>query len=635
MPAPVSLQRVWRATVRPAPGPAAHPGRAAFEEQALKPGRLTAGWISAIVPTIGRTQSLTRLLESLAAQSRQPDEIIVADGSGTAEVEQLVAQPTWVASGLNVRRIAVQPPNAVRQRVAAIADAQGEYLLMLDDDVVLEPDCVAELMAALGSDPHVVGAVADYNTQSWPMPTRAWRFYMRYVLGMKPRSWEGRVVGPLLRFGYNPTPANTAPIEWLSTCNTLVRRSAYDAAGGFSDFFLHRCTMNEDVDLGLKMSRVGALVFCPRARLGHFHAPGGRVSPRDAAEDDLYNRYFVMRRTQGRSALSAFGSACLYFVIETISNLGGAALRRRSNGAGQRLTGRLRALGKIVARPGPGRAALKHYWSVVRDHPRPLRFLAAKALVATGACRLFTIEQRGYRLRFHPANLSSQLWIEPHGRDQALEFFRDYLKPGDRVVDVGANIGDTVLTAAVQVGPTGHVTGIEPHPRTFRFLQDNVALNGVHNVRLINSAVGAAPGTARFSDDRRDDMNRIGGGSLEVRVARLDDLVADWTTIALLKVDVEGYEKFVFEGAPELLKLARCVYFEVSSLHFPRFGYSTRDLLTLIEYSGFRLFRANDSRQLIPITTEYDTANFENLVALRDLDDFLRRTGWSLGASGS
>ena len=127
----------------------------------------------------------------------------------------------------------------------------------------------------------------------------------------------------------------------------------------------------------------------------------------------------------------------------------------------------------------------------------------------------------------------------------------------------------------------------------------------------------------------------LGGGSLEVPVARLDDLVPERTPIALLKVDVEGYEKFVFEGAPELLTQARCLYFEVSSLHFPQFGYSTRDLLTLVERAGFRLFRANDRRALLPITTRFDTADFENLVALRDVNDFMRRSGWSLGASGT
>lgn len=276
---------------------------------------------------------------------------------------------------------------------------------------------------------------------------------------------------------------------------------------------------------------------------------------------------------------------------------------------------------------------MKNYWTLVRNHPRPGRFLAARLLMATGACRLFTIEQQGFVVRFHPANLSSQLWIDPHGRDEALSFFRDYLKPGDRVIDVGANIGDTVLAASVQVGPSGHVVGIEPHPRTFRFLQENIALNGVRNVELINVAAGSAPGTALFSDDRRDDMNRIDGGSLQVPVKRLDDLIGSAGPVALLKVDVEGYEKRVFEGGVGVLKRTRCVHFEVSTLHFPRFGYTTRDLLTLLCDAGFSLFRLGAPRQFTPITVDFETEPFENLAALRDADEFARRTGWSQAPS--
>lgn len=272
---------------------------------------------------------------------------------------------------------------------------------------------------------------------------------------------------------------------------------------------------------------------------------------------------------------------------------------------------------------------MKNYWALVRGHARPVRFLAARLLMATGACRLFTIKQRGFTVWFHPANLSSQLWIDPHGRDEALSFFRDYLKPGDHVIDVGANIGDTVLAAAVQVGPSGHVIGIEPHPRTFKFLQQNVALNGACNVELINVSAGSAPGTARFSDDRRDDMNRVDGGRLQVPMKRLDDLVPHSEPVALLKVDVEGYEKFVFEGAPDVLKRTCCVHFEVSALHFAGFGYTTRDLLTLLRDAGFSLFRLSAPREFTPAATSFETEPIENLIALRDADAFARRTGWS------
>lgn len=280
-----------------------------------------------------------------------------------------------------------------------------------------------------------------------------------------------------------------------------------------------------------------------------------------------------------------------------------------------------------------GGAILKSkYLSIIRNHPRPIRFLAARILMASGMCRWFSIQQSGYRLRFHSSNLASQLWIDPHAREESLQFFRDYLKPGDRVVDVGANIGDTVLTASLMVGIDGNVIGIEAHPRTFGFLRDNLQLNHVRNVIAINSAVGAIAGTLRFSDDRRDDMNRVDGGNLQVPVERLDKLVPDDLPVNLLKVDVEGYEKFVFEGANRLLKKADCVYFEVSSIHFARFGYSTKDVLEMLVNAGFRLFRISSPASLSPITCEFDTVHFENLVALRSEVAFSSRTRWRIGA---
>ena len=307
--------------------------------------------ISVIVPTIGRPDSLRRMLDSLCRQTHAVHEVIVADGSSTCETSTVVSDTCWERAGLKVERVAVHPPNAVRQRQAAIGLAGGEYLLLLDDDVVLETDCAAQMVKLLGQDTATVAVFGDFNNQSWPMPTRAWRFYLRYMLRMPEGTWQGQVVGPLLRFGYNPRPLQPMPMEWLGTCNSMIRRLAYEKVGGFSDFFLHRCTMNEDVDLGIKLSRVGRIVFCPSARLGHFHAPGGRVAPMQVAEDDLYNRYLVMRRTQQRSARSAFGLVLVYFTVETGSNLGGCLRRRKGNGLWARTCGRLRAMVRILALP--------------------------------------------------------------------------------------------------------------------------------------------------------------------------------------------------------------------------------------------------------------------------------------------
>ena len=304
--------------------------------------------ISAIVPTIGRANSLRALLESLAEQTCKVDEVIVADASSDSATAELIAAPKWHDARLAVKRIAVHRPNAVRQRMAAIEIARGENLLMLDDDVVLEPDCVQHLMAVLEADPAVVAVSADFNNQTWPAPTRIWQLYLQHVLGIEAQAWQGRVVGPLLRFGYNPSPGGPTPIDWLGSGNSLVRRAAFTKAGGFSDFFLHRCTINEDVDLGLKLQKVGRIMFCPAARMAHHHATGGRVSNVVAAEDDLFNRFFILRRTLGYSLVRSFALVLLYFGVETASHFLGCVRRLNFEGFFAPLSGRIRAFGRIL-----------------------------------------------------------------------------------------------------------------------------------------------------------------------------------------------------------------------------------------------------------------------------------------------
>jgi GT2 family glycosyltransferase len=164
---------------------------------------------------------------------------------------------------------------------------------------------------------------------------------------LRDRQWHGRVVGPLLRFAYPPHPDATLPMEWFGTGNTLVRRSAYDAAGGFSSFFLHRSTMNEDVDLAIKVARHGRVVICPEARLSHHHHPSGRVSVFTASEDDLYNRYLILTKTLGRPKRVALRSILTFFVIESASNLAGACRRLRFGGLASRVGGRALALLRI------------------------------------------------------------------------------------------------------------------------------------------------------------------------------------------------------------------------------------------------------------------------------------------------
>jgi len=303
--------------------------------------------ISAIVPTIGRAESLATLLDALAAQTRRPDEVIVADGSDGDAIRTLTADGRWADRHLQVRYLRTTPPNAVRQRQAAIAQSSGSLLLLLDDDVVPEPRCVEAMLDCLVTN-NAVAVSADFSNQDWPPPTTLWRWYLRVMHGVTGSEWQGRVIGPLLRFGYHPVPSHAVAMEWIGSGNTLVRRDAYDRSGGFSNFFLHRSTVNEDVDLGVKLLRIGPLYLCGAAQMAHLHAPGGRPAVGVIAEDDLFNRFQILRHTIGRSRSSALAAVFTYFLIETASSVAATARAKGGAGAAARLSGRTRALLRIL-----------------------------------------------------------------------------------------------------------------------------------------------------------------------------------------------------------------------------------------------------------------------------------------------
>jgi FkbM family methyltransferase len=250
--------------------------------------------------------------------------------------------------------------------------------------------------------------------------------------------------------------------------------------------------------------------------------------------------------------------------------------------------------------------------------------------VKSGICRAMKISQKGFQLRFYPSNVSEQLWVNPTWRDQELCFFRSYLKPADRVIDVGANIGDTALTAALCVGSRGRVWAIEPHPRTYGFLIGNIALNDASNIEATNAAAGSEAGDVPFGNGRRDDMNRVGVKGILVSARRLDDLVPYRGEIRLLKIDVEGYELAVLKGASKILSNTHCVYFEVSEDQYRNFGYTIKEVLDLLRGSGFSLFRPECRNVMRQIDCWYSPKGTENLIAVRDTTDLARRTGWAI-----
>lgn len=151
---------------------------------------------------------------------------------------------------------------------------------------------------------------------------------------------------------------------------------------------------------------------------------------------------------------------------------------------------------------------------------------------------------------------------------------RRFLGSGDVAVDAGANIGAHTVAMAGMVGPAGAVHAAEPLKRNFLILCANVCLNGLDNVFVHQAAFAAKPGTASLEAVDWSKPGNFGGVSLKGlsdakigRAAReekvacitLDSL--DLPACRLVKIDVEGMELDVLQGAAATIRRLKPVLY--------------------------------------------------------------------------
>ena len=196
--------------------------------------------------------------------------------------------------------------------------------------------------------------------------------------------------------------------------------------------------------------------------------------------------------------------------------------------------------------------------------------------------------------------------------------------PGD-IIDIGANVGIVSVLLARQF-PERTVHAIEPAPGTFAALGRNIALNNLDNVRAHQLAIADAPGTLSFNADpiQRATARIATAADTHVQTVlatTLDQFVADQaiTAMALLKIDVEGFETLVFGGAHETLarRLPRIIFMEVCPPLTRSAGYDPAEPARIVQAAGYDWFRLENSGVLVPVVpTQSNEVELENWVAL-------------------
>ncbi|WP_249779675.1 FkbM family methyltransferase [Bradyrhizobium sediminis] len=177
------------------------------------------------------------------------------------------------------------------------------------------------------------------------------------------------------------------------------------------------------------------------------------------------------------------------------------------------------------------------------------------------------VHYQGASFRFyHQASATERgALFNPDYNIEELDFLRAHTPAGGVFVDVGANVGTYAMVLARQVGATGKVIAIEPHPVTHARLRFNCAASGYTQVTLVAAAAGPSDGELMIETDG-DNLGAShivsgdpAGNAIRVPSLRLQRILADAGVdhVDALKIDVEGFEDRIltgfFEQAPPSL----------------------------------------------------------------------------------
>lgn len=210
----------------------------------------------------------------------------------------------------------------------------------------------------------------------------------------------------------------------------------------------------------------------------------------------------------------------------------------------------------------------------------------------------------GSRLRASCKSRSAQLqyynWLSDF---EEMSFTLHFLRSNDLFLDAGANVGVyTVMAAAVA---KCRVVAFEPAEESLKWLRKNVELNHLEQlVELHKSALGAEHGVVRFTQSL-DTVNRVQRATDqhavvdEVPLQRLDDVLGQRCP-ALLKIDVEGFELPVLQGAMRTLADSRlkAILIETNGLA-AQYGIDEARIHEIIQSFGFERYNYDAFTRLL------------------------------------
>lgn len=151
------------------------------------------------------------------------------------------------------------------------------------------------------------------------------------------------------------------------------------------------------------------------------------------------------------------------------------------------------------------------------------------------------------------SNAQKLLWLQGERYVEERYLLSQHVRPGMTLVDVGANIGFYALMLSSYLKGEGSIICLEPDPTNLIELRANVAGNHLEpSITILPVAAGSADGVISFEPGLN--AHAAENGSMQVEVRRLDSL--NLPQVNFMKIDVEGFEGSVLDGAQALIE--RC-----------------------------------------------------------------------------
>ncbi|NQE54074.1 Hexuronic acid methyltransferase AglP [ANME-1 cluster archaeon GoMg3.2] len=198
--------------------------------------------------------------------------------------------------------------------------------------------------------------------------------------------------------------------------------------------------------------------------------------------------------------------------------------------------------------------------------------------------------------------------------EKEIELLPKILSFGDKVIDVGANIGPYTYYLSKIVGEAGIVYAFEPGKRAYNLLTSVLKKYNLNNVQNFNIAISNKEGHVTLhvpfystGHAQIDNKGPIKGKREIVRTITLDEFYFSNSiqNLRFIKCDCEGAELEVFQGATNVLKKEKPIILcEIAEVHSIKFGHSSNDVLKFLSELGYKCFVYDYKKEILVPTHE-------------------------------